>query len=65
MVYFHRLIFGLIWVSPYMMICYLVLISKIKVHEVYIIWLCIKNTNILAVMELWVSEVGVWDKRSN
>ena len=34
MAYFDHLVFGLIWVSPDVMIGYVVLRSKMKVHEV-------------------------------
>ena len=36
-----------------------------KIHELYILWGWRNNNNLLSVLELWVSEVGVWDKRSN
>ena len=37
MAYFDRLIFGLLWVSPDVMIGCVVLRSEMKVHAVYII----------------------------
>ena len=58
MAYFDHLVFGLPWVSPYVMIGYAVSRYKMKFHEVYILWGFRNNTNALAVLEMWV--LGVW-----
>ena len=57
MAYVDRLVFSLLWVSPDIIIGYFISISNLKGREMYILWGCRKNTNVLSVLELWVSEV--------
>ena len=65
MAYFYHLVFGQLWVTPDVMILYVVLRSKMKAREVKILWGFRNNINAPAVLELWVSVVWVWYKRSD
>ena len=60
-----RLFCGLLWVYPDVIIQCIILRSNLRVHNVYILWGCKNNINVILVLELWVSEVGVWDKKSD
>ena len=65
MAYVDRLVLSLLWVSQSVIIGYVILRSYLKVHELNIIWVYRNNTNLFAVLEMWVSEVGECNKISN
>ena len=65
MAFVDHLVFSLLWVSLHAMIGYVILISNLKFCDLYILLECRNNSNLPTLLELWVSEVGVWAKRSD
>ena len=58
MEYFDCLVFGVLWISPDLMIRNVVLRAKMKVREVEILCECLNNTNLPAGLERRISGVG-------